>query len=255
MANWTGKQIGKYEIKELLGRGGMGAVYQAYHPALERDVAIKLIHTHLAGEPDAVERFRREARVVAALRHPGIIQIFDFDVEGDAFYMVMEYVPGESLKERLVSLHGQSKKTPLAEAISLFRSIIEAVAYAHNQGVVHRDLKPANVLLTAAGQPVLADFGLSRLISSEQLTAAGNIFGTPHYMSPEQSQGQPSDARTDVYALGVMLYELTNGILPFTGDTPVGIILKQINEPAAPPRSAPSRPAWRSRSRPRCSPP
>lgn len=171
VSNWIGRQIGKYEIKELLGRGGMGAVYKAYQPALERDVAIKLIHTHLTGEPRAVERFRREARVVAVLRHPGIVQVHDFDVEADTFYMVMEFVPGESLKERLVRLHAQSKKMPLAEAISLFRSIIKAVAYAHNQGVVHRDLKPANVLLTATGQPVLADFGLSRLISIEHPSA------------------------------------------------------------------------------------
>ena len=173
VVNWLGKQIGKYEVKALLGKGGMGEVYKAYHPALERDVAIKLIHTHLASESGAVDRFRREAKVIAALRHSGIVQIFDFDVEGHAFYMVMEYVPGENLKQQLTALHARGERMPLDQALSLFRAITEAVAYAHGQGVVHRDLKPANVLLTTAGHPILADFGLSKIISCEHLTAVG----------------------------------------------------------------------------------
>jgi len=237
MSDWIGEQIGKYRVEELLGQGGMGTVYKAFHPILERDVAIKLIHTHLATTPDAVERFRREAKVVAALRHSGIVQVYDFDIEGDTFYMVMEFVRGESLKQRLAAIHHKNEHMPFSEALTLFRLITQAVAYAHSQDVIHRDLKPANVLLTIKNQPVLVDFGLSKIISDERLTADGVIFGTPHYMSPEQGSGRGSDARTDVYALGIMLYELTTGSLPFSGDTPVGIILKHISEPPPPPCS------------------
>ncbi|HSG20107.1 MAG TPA: serine/threonine-protein kinase, partial [Burkholderiaceae bacterium] len=182
MTDLSGKYFGKYEVKSRLGRGGMGEVYRAFHPTLEREVAIKTIHTHLADDPKAVDRFRQEARVVAALRHPGIVQVHDFDVEGDAFYMVMEFVPGESLQQRLALLHDQGQRLPLDEALALFQSITQAVAYAHSQGVIHRDLKPANVLLTAGGQPVLADFGLSKIISGRQLTTPGDVLGTPHYM-------------------------------------------------------------------------
>jgi serine/threonine-protein kinase len=144
----------------------MGEVYQAFHPALERKVAIKLIHTRLVSDPEAIDRFRREAKVVAALRHPGIVQVYDFDVEGDAFYMVMEFIPGQSLQQRLAILHNRAERLPLVEALRLFRLICEAVAYAHSQQVIHRDLKPSNVLLTQEGKPILVDFGLSKSNSS-----------------------------------------------------------------------------------------
>ena len=209
----------------------MGEIYKAAHPKLERDVAIKLIHTFKASDPNVVERFQREAKVVAALRHPGIIQVHDFDVEGDAFYMVMEFVPGESLAQRLDRLDEQGQRMPLAEALRMFRMITEAVAYAHGQGVIHCDLKPGNVLLTRDDQPVLADFGISKIISGEQrLTATNDVFGTPHYMSPEQSFGREINAQSDVYALGVMLYELTTGTLPFNGNSPMSIVFKHVNE-------------------------
>ena len=209
----------------------MGEIYKAAHPKLERDVAIKLIHTFKASDPNVVERFQREAKVVAALRHPGIIQVHDFDVEGDAFYMVMEFVPGESLAQRLDRLDDQGQRMPLPEALRMFRMITEAVAYAHGQGVIHCDLKPGNVLLTRDDQPVLADFGISKIISGEQrLTATNDVFGTPHYMSPEQSFGREINAQSDVYALGVMLYELTTGTLPFNGNSPMSIVFKHVNE-------------------------
>lgn len=226
----TVERIGKYPVKELLGRGGMGEIYKAAHPKLDRDVAIKLIHTYRATDPKMVERFQREARVVAALRHPGIIQIHDFDVEGDAFYMVMEFVPGETLAQRLDRLEELHQRMPLTEALRLFRMITEAVAYAHSQGVIHCDLKPGNVLLTGDNQPVLADFGISKIMSAERLTATNDVFGTPHYMSPEQSFGREIDAQSDVYALGVMLYELTTGLLPFNGNSPMSIVFKHVNE-------------------------
>jgi len=227
-------RLGKYEIEGLLAGGGMGQVYRAYHPSLERHVAVKVIRTEAARDQGTVERFRREAKVVAALRHPGIVQVHDFDVDGGTLYMVMEYVEGESLKERLSSLHARGRRLPLEEALALFRAITEAVAYAHQRGVVHRDLKPGNILLLKEGRPVLADFGLSSLLAGERDALTG-IQGTPLYMAPEQCLGTSPTPRSDVYSLGVMLYELTTGVLPFGGDTPVNVILKHLQEPPAPP--------------------
>ena len=232
-----GQQIGKYVIQELLGKGGMGKIYKASHPTLERDVAIKQIHLDHAGDPTVVDRFRREAKVVAALRHPGIIQVYDFDIEEDLLYMVMEYVPGESLAQRLSRVHAQGGRLPLDEALRLFRLMTQAAAYAHQHGVVHCDLKPANVLLTTEGQPVLTDFGIAKFISGERLTLTGDIIGTPHYMSPEQASGGEIGPHTDVYALGVILYELATGMLPFSGDTSMSIVFKHVNEPPPLPRS------------------
>ncbi len=235
-----GEQIGKYVIQELLGQGGMGQIYRAYHPSLERDVAIKLIHIYKASDPEVVDRFRREAKMVAALRHPGIIQVYDFDADlnYDIFYMVMEFIQGESLANRLNSIEVQGGQMSLEEALRIFRLITEAVAYAHDRGVIHCDLKPENVMLNIQGQPILTDFGIAKFIRGERLTSTDAILGTPYYMSPEQSTGRGKiDARTDVYALGVLLYELTTGKLPFDGETYMSIVFKHVNEPAPPPRT------------------
>ncbi|MBN1873862.1 MAG: protein kinase [Anaerolineae bacterium] len=228
-------QLGKYQLEGLIGRGAMAEVYKATHPTLERAVALKVIHPRLARDPAFVERFRREARVVAALRHPGIVQIHDFDTEGGVFYMVMEFVPGESLHERLESLRQRGTYLSLQETLRIFRQIVEAVAYAHTQGVVHRDLKPANVLLNTEDRPILTDFGLSKIVGIEQLTHEGAIIGTPAYMSPEQGSGEAGDERSDIYALGVMLYELTTNIPPFSAESPISVILKHLDEPVPPP--------------------
>ncbi|MBN1993356.1 MAG: protein kinase [Anaerolineae bacterium] len=237
MTDWLDKQLGKYRITEFLGRGAMAEVYRAYQPTLERDVAIKIIHPHLSADPQFIERFQHEARIVAGLRHPGIVQVYDFDVEEGACYMVIEYVAGESLKERLLNLHQRGRRLPLTDALLLFRLVVGAVAYAHQQGVIHRDLKPANVLLTRDGQPVLTDFGLSKIVGSRLLTELGTIVGTPAYISPEQAAGEAGDERSDIYSLGVMLYELVTGIPPFSGDSPLDIILKHLDDPLPPPRS------------------
>jgi serine/threonine protein kinase len=231
-----GKTIGKYQIQELLGRGGMGSIYRASHPTLDRDVAIKLIHLDKATDPHMAERFRREARVVAALRHAGIVQIYDFDIEADMLYMVMEYVPGESLAQRLDGIQAQGGRLPLDEALRLFKAIAEAAAYAHRQGVVHCDLKPGNVLLSTTGLPILTDFGISKFISGQRLTVTGDIMGTPHYMAPEQAAGGNVSTHTDVYGLGVILYELVTGVLPFNGDTSMSIAFKHVYEAPPPPR-------------------
>lgn len=236
MNKWSGQQIGKYEIQELLGRGGTGEVYKAYHPALERDVAIKTIHT-FSDEPKAIERFRREARIIAALRHPNIVQVHDFDIDEGTFYMVMEHVAGESLQAYLKPVHAKNERLPLTEALVLFQTVCRAVIYAHQQGVVHADIKPANVLLTTESQPILADFGLSRIAGRERVTSSNALTGTPAYMSPEQCMSKGSDKRSDIYSLGVMLFELVTGSLPFTGDSLVAIILKHIDETPPFPRS------------------
>ncbi len=215
----------------------MGQIFRAYHPTLERDVAIKRIHLDKTDDPALVERFRREARVVAALRHPGIVQIFDFDVEDDQLYMVMEYVPGESLAQRLDAIQAQGGRLPLPEALRIFRAVLQAVAYAHREGVVHCDLKPGNILLDTTDRPILTDFGIAKFLSGERLTLTGDILGTPHYMAPEQAAGGSIGTYTDVYSLGVILYELTTGALPFVGDTAMNIVFKHVNEPPPPPQA------------------
>ncbi len=232
-------RIGKYEVKAVLGKGGMGVVYRAYQATLERDVAIKLIHTSMAKDLKFITLFQSEAKVVATLRHPGIVQVYDFDVADNAFYMVMEFIPGQSLQRHLLDIHARHERMLLDKALPLFHAITAAVAYAHDHGVVHQDIKPANVLLTEQEKPILLDFGLSKIMSGQKRSLAdtGSGSGTPAYMSPEQGMGKKTDARTDVYALGVMLYQLTTGQLPFQADTPISFINKHIHEPLPPPRS------------------
>jgi WD40 repeat protein/serine/threonine protein kinase len=237
MSDLQPRQFGKYQVKEFLGQGAMADVYRAFHPMLERDVAIKVIHSHLAQDPDFVERFRSEAKTIAALRHPGIVQVYDFEVRDDALFMVMEYVPGETLSQFLAAIHREGNRLTLPRVLNLFQPILQAVAYAHHQGIVHRDLKPANVLLNPQGHPILADFGLSKIIKAEQLAESDVIIGTPAYMSPEQGSGQPGDERSDIYSLGIMLYEMTTGIPPFCDGSPISIILKHLDEPLPPPRA------------------
>lgn len=223
--------IGKYQLRERLGRGGAAEVYQAYHPVLERLVAIKVLHAHLAEAPDFTNRFLREARAVAQLRHQHIVQVFDFDLDGERPYMVMEYVAGASLKQRLDDCYMRDERLPLPEVLSLFHALLDAVGYAHAQGMIHRDLKPANILLDAAGRPVLTDFGIARLLSADRLTASGVAVGTPAYMSPEQGQGYDADERSDLYALGIILFECLTGSVPFEADTAVALLLKHIHQP------------------------
>ena len=228
-----GKTLGKYRVIEQIGRGGMAEVYKAYHASLDRYVAIKLMHSFLASEEGFLERFQREARSVARLRHPNIVQMHDFDAEENVYYMVMEYLGGPSLKNHLSELEAEGKWLPLSEAIHIIRDVGEALDYAHRRDMFHRDVKPANIMLTEDGGAILTDFGIVKMLGGDatQLTATGAMVGTPAYMAPEQSMGGDDDARADVYSLGIVLYQLVTGRLPYEADTPMAVVLKHISAP------------------------
>lgn len=230
MNDLVGRTVGKYRIVARLGRGGMAEVYKAYQPGLNRYVAIKVLHGHLADDEDFIGRFEREATAVARLRHPNIVQVYDFDVESGLYYMVMEFVEGPTLKAELKERSVKGLIFTLPEAARIFSTLASAIDYAHSRGMVHRDLKPANIMFTAEGQVVLTDFGIARIVGATRYTMTGAISGTPAYMSPEQGQGERGDERSDIYSLGVVLYEMVTGRVPFDADTPFAIIMKHINE-------------------------
>jgi serine/threonine protein kinase len=232
MRSWTGKTIGGYQIGEEIGQGGMAVVHRAHQPQLDRWVAIKILQATEASGEEFLARFRREARAIAALRHPNILTIYDYGEERGAAFIVMEYVPGGTLK---ASLTRQPMEWP--DVAPLVIPVGRALAYAHSQGIVHRDVKPANVLLARADWPLLADFGLVKLIGQERgITRPGVSIGTPAYHSPEQAAGEDTDHRSDIYALGVVLYELLTGRLPFEAQSPVQMMMQRIHEPPIPPR-------------------
>ncbi len=238
MADLSGHILGRYQVLERLGRGGMADVYRAYQSGLDRYVAIKVMHSHLSEEGDFITRFQREAKAVASLRHPHIVQVFDFDVQDGVYFMVMEYIEGgQTLKELLSQLASRGEHLPLRTVLDLTAKLADALDYAHQRGMIHRDLKPSNVLLTTPSHPVLSDFGIARLVGQTGLTGTGAMIGTPAYMSPEQGRGEQADERSDIYALGIILYEVLTGQPPYDADTPYGVILKHINDPLVPPRN------------------
>lgn len=230
----TGRKFGKYELVESLGQGGMAEVYKAHQPGLDRFVAIKVMHRHLASSPDFVSRFKREAKSIGQLQHAHIMHVIDFDVENDSYYMVMDYIQGDTLRDYLA----QKGALPVNEALAIMVQLVDAVDYAHRQGMIHRDIKPANVMFRddTYSQVILTDFGMARLHDDASLTLSGTLIGTPAYMSPEAINGAQVDGRTDIYSLGIVLYEMVTGRTPYTGDTPVSIIFKQAHEPLPPPR-------------------
>ena len=246
MADWAGKTLGKVLIHDLIARGGMAEVYTGTHESFGR-VAVKVMRSLLERDSDQLARFHREAEVIESLRHPNIVQMFEYDIIDESPYLVMEYVPGPSLAMYLKKLHDKQQRLPIGIVAQILKSVSSALDYAHLKGLVHRDIKPANVLLRSHSEqvemdrplpqdvePILTDFGLVRLLDSTMLTTAGSVSGTPTYMSPEQARGEKVDKSTDIYSLGIMLYEMLAGTVPFQADTTFGMLMKHINEPPPP---------------------
>jgi serine/threonine protein kinase len=242
MPEWLGKTIGNVRIEKLLARGGMAEVYLASHLNLERPVAVKFLHSYVEEEPLLLERFRREAKVVAALRHPNIVQIFDFNTVDGHPFIVMEYLQGPTLATYLRHLHQRKKRLPPDQIGRLLNEISIGLDYAHKQGVVHRDIKPGNIMLhsktddipldrplTDDVDAVITDFGLVRIMNAATQTASGTVSGTPAYMSPEQARGDATDHRTDIYSLGIVLYEMLAGRVPFEADSTLTVLHMQIH--------------------------
>lgn len=232
------KTLGKYEIVERIGRGGMAEVYRGYHAALDRYVAIKLLHPFLADDPEFKDRFEKEAKNVAKLRHPNIVQVFDFeyDDQGESYYMVMELINGPTLKDLLFQHAEASQAFSIMESARIIADTANALSYAHKRGMIHRDIKPANIMVDEDERVVLTDFGIAKIVTGAQFTASGGMVGTPAYMAPEQGLGEAGDERSDIYSLGVMLYQMVTGSLPYDADTPLAIILKHVNDPLPDPR-------------------
>ena len=223
-----GTTVGPYQIIEQLGSGGMATVYKAYHPALDRDVALKVLHPAFKNDPQFFNRFQREARIVAKLEHPNIVPVYDFnEFEGEP-YLVMRFVRGKTLKAHMSAAPFGAEKV-----LQLMNPVCDALAYAHRQGILHRDIKPSNIIWGDDGHIFLTDFGLARMVELGESTLSQDMLvGTPQYISPEQAQGQREiDGRTDIYALGVVLFEMLTGRVPYSADTPFAIIHDHIYKP------------------------
>ena len=230
--SWIGRSLnGRYQIESILGRGGMSSVYRAQDPNLRRKVAVKIIHQHLTDNPEFIQRFEQEAALVAQLRHTNIVQVHDFNHDGDVYYMVLEYVAGETLARKLEALNSVGLRLPLADIVRIMATICDAVDYAHQRRMIHRDLKPANVMINLLGEAVLMDFGIAKIMGGQPHTATGAAMGTAAYMSPEQVQGDKADHRADIYSLGIIMYEMLGGETPFHGDSTYQVMLQHVNEP------------------------
>ncbi|MCS6882239.1 MAG: Stk1 family PASTA domain-containing Ser/Thr kinase [Oscillochloridaceae bacterium] len=222
----------RYELERLIGEGGMARVYAGRDLRLNRRVAIKIPHSHYLSDPDFLSRFRHEAQAAAMLTHPNIVDVYDVGQDGDIHYLVMEYVEGTNLKTIIT----HEAPLPIARAVDLAAQIAHGLHAAHRAGLIHRDIKPQNIIVTPDGQAHITDFGVAKSPLSTALTETGVAFGTVDYLSPEQAQGRPATPLSDVYALGVVLYEMLTGRLPFTGDNALAVAMKHVTEPPAPPR-------------------
>ncbi len=234
MASLIGQKLGKYHITRMIARGGMADVYRAKQDGLDRDVAVKVMHVYLAQADTFVTRFKREAASVAKMRHPHIIQLYDFDMSGDHYYMVMEYISGRTLEQ----LIREQCKLSLARVLEIAIPLADALEYAHGLGIIHRDIKPTNIMFTdtQCTYPILADFGINLTTGSVALTMEGGFVGTPGYMSPEASLHKQVDKRADIYSFGVVLYEMITGQPPFTADSVEALFASQLNDVMPDPR-------------------
>jgi serine/threonine protein kinase len=224
--------VGSYKVLEKIGEGGMGAVFKGIDLMLEREVAIKALRPELARQPDVVERFRAEAVTLAKLNHPNIATLFSFLRQGDDYFMVMEFVKGETLDSVLRRAGGM----PVDRAITLFCQALEGIDHAHKMGIIHRDIKPANMMLTKTGSIKVMDFGIARVLGTARMTRQGSVIGTVEYMSPEQVRGMETDSRSDIYSLGILLYEMLTGRVPFSHPSEYELMKLQIEHLPQPPR-------------------
>ena len=227
-----GQMLGSYRIISQVGKGGMATVYKAYQSSMDRNVAIKVLPRQLAESPEFAARFQQEARIIARLEHPHILPVFDFGESDGVTYFVMRYLEAGTLKTKM-----EAGPLSLSEIDRLFTQLAEALNYAHGHGIVHRDLKPANALIDGDGNLFLTDFGIAKLLesASPRLTQTDAILGTPAYISPEQAKAETVNQRSDIYSLGIILYEMVTGSVPFVADTPLAVILKHISDPLPPP--------------------
>src|SRR5438445_12873431 len=217
---------GRYEVITRVAAGGMGEVYRAHDSVLGREVAIKILHPHLAGDRGFVDRFRREARAAAILNHPSIVGVYDWGTTDGTYFMVMEFVPGPNLRP-LLAEYGRLEP---AQAVEVCLPVLAALDHAHGHGIVHRDVKPENILIARSGAVKVADFGLARAYADSYISQAeGTVTGTVQYLAPEQIQGEPADPRTDLYALGVVMFELLTGRAPFTGETSLSLAYQHLS--------------------------
>ncbi|HEX5690056.1 MAG TPA: protein kinase, partial [Roseiflexaceae bacterium] len=229
MVDLSNKQLGQYQLIEVVARGGMAVVYKAHQPSLDRYVAVKVM-TH-DRDPQFASRFKREARAIAQLQHYNILPIFDYGEQDNLLYLVLQYIENGTT---LGDLFGAPIE--MERALRLIIHVLRGLEYAHSRGIIHRDIKPANVLMPSPDWPMLADFGIAKLLNDDQqrLTVPGLIVGTAAYMAPEQATGQPIDARTDIYATGIMLYEMLTGRVPFDAETPIAVLTNHVYEPPPP---------------------
>lgn len=228
-----GSIVGSYKIIDKIGEGGMGAVFKGVDLMLEREVAIKMLRPELARQPHVVERFRTEAVTLAKLNHPNVATLHSFFRQGEDFFMVMEFVRGQTLDDMIKSQGAM----PCGRAVELFCMALEGIDHAHQMGIIHRDIKPANMMLTETGSIKVMDFGIARVLGTDRLTRAGHLIGTVEYMSPEQVRGEETDARSDIYSLGILLYEMLTGRVPFNSASEYELMRCQIEDLPPPPRS------------------
>lgn len=231
-----GTIVGPYTIVRRIAAGGMGAVYQARHTALRRDAALKVLLPHLLGDYEMIKRLDREARAIASLRHSHIVEIYDADITNEPYYLAMEYHQRGSLEQQMTELRRSERRMAIDDAVRIAREVANALAFAHARGFVHRDIKPSNVLIADDGRTVLSDFGIAASQFSTRLTGSQVSLGTPAYMAPEQVKGEKVDHRSDLYSLGIMLYEMLAGEVPFRAESPYAVMYKQVSELPAPVR-------------------